>query len=230
MLFELDDAAVAVETTKVAERVRPETRKERQKREWTEIRSATDGYLDENAELLQAFRLRMRALFDAMQSRIPGPYSRRPNISLRLIAEGEPAAKLIVLPQFWRGSPGNRLDIGAHEIEFMQEKPVKANGQEGMQYQKRIGFTNELGSPPRVGSIYKSAVDDVKRAVATIRDFMMDSRAVLARGCDHCCICGWPLTDELSRSRGIGPECIKISDIIAVPLSPGSPTFISPED
>jgi hypothetical protein len=224
MLF--DEATVATETTTTPTRRREETRKEREKREWAEIRSATNGYLNENAELLQAFRLRMRALFDAMQSRVPGPYTRRPNISLRLIADGDPAAKLIVLPVLFRGSSEHRLDIDAHEIEFMQEKPVKANGQDGMQYQKRIDFTNEVGRPPRVNYIYKSAVDDARRVIATIRDFMADSRAVLARGCDNCCICGRPLSDELSRSRGIGPECIKSSDIIAVLIEPGTPSFL----
>jgi hypothetical protein len=35
---------------------------------------------------------------------------------------------------------------------------------------------------------------------------------VFARSHDSCCVCGRHLTDEQSRSRGIGPECIKTVD------------------
>lgn len=46
-------------------------------------------------------------------------------------------------------------------------------------------------------------------ALGTMEDYLRDPRAVLARSHDNCCCCGRGLTDELSMSRGIGPECIK---------------------
>jgi hypothetical protein len=80
-----------------------------------------------------------------------------------------------------------------------------------------------------VGSMYKSAEEDARRVVGTIREFLDDSRTVLARGYDHCCICGRGLTDELSRSRGIGPECIQKADIVAVLIGPSAAGFAVPE-
>jgi hypothetical protein len=56
--------------------------------------------------------------------------------------------------------------------------------------------------------IYPSAPRDAARVVETIHDFLDDAAAVFARSHDHCCICGRGLTDEVSRSRGIGPECV----------------------
>jgi hypothetical protein len=49
------------------------------------------------------------------------------------------------------------------------------------------------------------------QALQTIADYLADPATVFARSHGHCCICGRSLTDELSRSRGIGPECIKIT-------------------
>jgi hypothetical protein len=62
--------------------------------------------------------------------------------------------------------------------------------------------------------IYRSALDDAQRFIGTVREFLDNPGAVFARSHDACCICGRTLTDELSRSRGIGPECILKLDVI----------------
>jgi hypothetical protein len=74
---------------------------------------------------------------------------------------------------------------------------------------KQVAFSISTERPSSVGSIYRTAEADVRRAVEVMRDFLDDHSAVFARSHDHCCCCGKGLTDELSRSRGIGPECIK---------------------
>jgi hypothetical protein len=43
----------------------------------------------------------------------------------------------------------------------------------------------------------------------TMTDFIEDPEGVFARSADRCCLCGRSLTDEVSRGRGIGPECIQ---------------------
>jgi hypothetical protein len=53
-----------------------------------------------------------------------------------------------------------------------------------------------------------------------MRDFLDDHRTVFARSHDNCSCCGKALTDELSRSRGIGPECIKKLDWVAAQRLP----------
>src|SRR5262249_43717595 len=96
----------------------------------------------------------------------------------------------------------------------------------------RLKFHNIPGSVPQVGTIHKTAADDARRIIQTIRDFLDDSRAVLARSSDHCCVCGRGLTDELSRSRGIGPECFKRANIMAILAAdrhPNAPSFTQSE-
>ena len=140
-------------------------------------------------------------------------FERRPNISLRLIADGDTPSKVIVLPGFHKGHNSSTLLVQNHAIELLEQNTVKAKKDgvlvEGKQFQRRLTVKNHEDGPPDVGRIYPSALRDAHKVVGTIRDFLADRRAVLARNCDQCCICGRKLTDELSRSRGIGPECVQ---------------------
>jgi hypothetical protein len=204
-----------------------ESAKEKTRREWAEIRSAADDALRENAPILEAFRRRVTALFEAMRDGKEEPFKRRPNISLRLIALGDPRAKVNTLPHVRHDRTGGYLIPQNHTIELMEKKAVRVEDKDAEQLRCKLAFNN-TGDVPKVGSMYKSAVEDVRRIVATIRDFLDDSRAVLARDCDHCCICGRHLTDEVSRSRGIGPECILKTDVVAV-LAGDAEDFILPE-
>lgn len=38
--------------------------------------------------------------------------------------------------------------------------------------------------------------------------FVADPQSVIARNTNHCCCCGKPLHDAVSRARGVGPECL----------------------
>lgn len=44
----------------------------------------------------------------------------------------------------------------------------------------------------------------------TSKEFVLFPWQVLSRSKDHCCICGKNLTDEISRGRGIGPDCLRV--------------------
>jgi hypothetical protein len=206
---------------------------------WGAIRADVDRYLAANADVLGAFRDRLTGLFVAMRDALvkedKEPFRRRPNVSLRLIVAGEPAAKLIALPHVRHDRTGGYLIPWGHTIELMERRPLKLvhEGREAdtVQFLKKLDFQDTGPRAFRAGSLYRSAADDARRLVETIREFLGDARAVLSRGCDHCCICGRPLTDELSRSRGIGPECIRKADIVAVLLGDGqlAGTFVAPE-
>jgi hypothetical protein len=199
---------------------------------WKKIRSDADDFLRGNGAILDVFRDRLTPLFDSMRAD-KEPFKRRPNISLRLIAAGDPPAKVITLPGARFGRDGGCLIPSSHHVELLEQKEIKArhHGEEkdALQFSKKLSFANASDFPPTVGTVYKSAVEDARRVIETIRDFLDDSRAVLARGCDHCCICGRSLTDELSRSRGIGPECIRKADIVAALIGPEGSGFIVPE-
>jgi uncharacterized protein (TIGR02996 family) len=172
--------------------------------------SPSEALLADSAEVLEAFRVSLTALFAplevAARRRAAGPLRRRPPISLRLIAEGEPPAKLVVLPHATvygrRGQRAVRLDCARMDCDLVDTDSAGKS-----HVRLRVGLSPcaaHISWERLVG-----AADDARRVVETVRDFITDRRAVLARCHDHCCVCGRGLTDELSRGRGIGPECVQ---------------------
>jgi hypothetical protein len=179
------------------------------------IRTAADGVLADNAAILQAFRERTATLFRAMLKDAQQPFKRRPPVSLRLICEGDPPAKLIVHPDWDRYKKAVNPEFAC--CELLEERFVTVQGQRAKKLSERINFRigdkpQYLNHRPRVGLMHQTGVSDARRAIEVIREFVNDHRVIFARSHDHCCICGKALTDELSRSRGIGPECIKKLD------------------
>ena len=157
-------------------------------------------------ELLMRYGTAMLRLFAAMEGE-PSQHERRPNISLRLIAEGDPPAKLITLPGWDRIN--KTIDRDWLSCELLTETTVETKKGPAKQWMKVLAFGFGLGHPARVATLRKNALEDLERVLGTIRSFTLDHRSVLARARDNCAICGRVLTDELSRSRGIGPECIQ---------------------
>lgn len=45
--------------------------------------------------------------------------------------------------------------------------------------------------------------------VDIVKEFVLFPWLILGRSKDNCCCCGKPLMDETSRSRGVGPECLR---------------------
>jgi hypothetical protein len=180
--------------------------------DWTAIRAAADRTLEENAPLLQSFRSKVASLFRIMLEDSKPPFKRKPPISLRLICDGDPPAKLIVHPQWDRYDKTTNPEFVC--CELLQERFRTVGGQRVKQFGEQLAFNigdkpQYLNHRPRVGLMYETGELDARRAIKIIREFVDDHRVVFARSHDHCCICGKGLTDELSRSRGIGPECIK---------------------
>jgi hypothetical protein len=178
--------------------------------QWNELMGQFNALLASNANVLESFRVRMTTLFAplevAARKRADGPFKRKPPISLRLIMEGEQPSKLVVLPHHLvRGHRDQRivtLDCSRLDCELFD---TNAAGKSHVRFKMRL-------SPCKANVnrwSWKTAINDANRAIGTMRDFVTDRRKVLARSHDHCCVCGRHLTDELSRSRGIGPECIQ---------------------
>ncbi len=199
-------------------------RSEETRRKFAEVRTRANAVLESGRDALSVFRATLEGLFAGMAAERGGAFDRKPNISLRLIADGLPLLKLIVLPH-WSPRP-KRLDPRWLVCELVVEEDRTAPSGEVGKHRRRL-LTLEL-RPDRafVNLIHLTAEEDTRRVVATIRSFTEDSRAVLARSCDHCCICGRKLTDELSRGRGIGPECIKVAPLL---LALSGPSIIVPE-
>jgi hypothetical protein len=175
--------------------------------DWKAIRASSDRRLAENGPTLQAFREKVVTLFRAMLEGAEEPFKRRPPVSLRLICRGDPPAKLVVHPGWNPGAKTVNPDWAS--CELLQEDWGIAGGERVKAFGKQVTFGTGDERPVFLGTIRRTAEADVRRALNVMREFLDDHRAVFARSHDHCCCCGRALTDELSRSRGIGPECIK---------------------
>jgi hypothetical protein len=196
--------------------------------DWTAIRSAVNQALVDNAVLLQEFREKVTIVFRWMLEGSEKPFKRRPPVSLRLICGGKPFAKLIVHPGWNSVSKTIGLDWVA--CELLQETSLVVNYTPVRKFGNQVDFIIRVGCPSKVKSIYRTAETDVGRVVDVIRDFLDDHRAVFARSHDHCSCCGRALTDELSRSRGIGPECIKKIDAFGVKELPWNQLVVSEDE
>jgi hypothetical protein len=148
----------------------------------------------------------MEVLFHAVEGEAH-TYTRRPITGLRLITKGEPPSKLIALPAW--DSRGKTIDCSIIRCELMAEKSAVVGAHHVQKWD--VLFACRINSRGLHCNQfrYRTGLGDLDRVVSTIRDYQQDRRAVLARSYDHCSICQRKLTDGLSRSRGIGPECIR---------------------
>jgi hypothetical protein len=177
------------------------------KRQWEMIRAAAESVVADNTATLQAFRLKASTLFQVMLKEPQRPFKRRPSVSLRLICEGNPPAKLIVHPTWHRHT--NTINLSLVQCELLQECLQRVNGVEARKFDRQLELRLDPTDAVRLPLISRTALQDVRRAIDVMREFLDDHCIVFARSHDNCCCCGKGLTDELSRSRGIGPECIK---------------------
>jgi hypothetical protein len=190
---------------------------------WNRVWSEANDLLAKNAELLERFRAEMETLFRALEGD-KTTHSRKPQIGLRLIADGEPAGKVIIMPVWSRYR--KVLDCSQVTYRMLEERDVETDKGPGKKWSERIKISPSRGQL-KVVAIDNGDVDDVRRILSTLRSFLDDRRAVLARCHDRCAMCNRRLTDELSRSRGIGPECIRKLPWITAVLTQRS--IIEPE-
>jgi hypothetical protein len=186
------------------------------KAEWEVVRASAYQALSDNSRLIRGFKNKAAAMFTAMLEGKEQPYKRRPPVSLRLICTGDPLAKVVVHPG-WSSHHKAVLTDRVY-CELLQEEATKAFVRDGeekkevdaRQFSRQLSMSLEGPSTPSLSRFYYSSViRDVARIIEVMHDFLDDHRAVFARAHDNCCCCGKKLTDELSHSRGIGPECIK---------------------
>jgi hypothetical protein len=182
------------------------------RRVWTELGNALDAFLQEpeHLEIFREMRRRMEVFFRAAVADRE-PFQWRPPISLRLIVQGSQPAKLVIAPHLHRDRDGVYLRPETHCIELLEQVDVETKNGKAWHGERQLAIENTgyRRDVPTASRFSKNALADAARLVTTLRDFLTDHRTVLARSCDQCSICGKGLTDELSRARGIGPECIK---------------------
>lgn len=96
------------------------------------------------------------------------------------------------------------------ECVSLTEMPPQ-NGRPVLKHQKACKLRlNEAGELTWSGRWYpRFAPIAVHEFVNTVKGFILFPWQIFERSKDHCCCCRKPLTDETSRSRGIGPECLQ---------------------
>jgi hypothetical protein len=162
--------------------------------------------LEAHKEVLDRFHRMARDYFQLRDTR--EPYARRPPLSMRLLAQGEPAARLVVMPEYDRGT--RRMCPGILRLEMLVGSSCQDAG--GILYARRdwkIRLRLLVGWCGCTGQVIRDGPEALRRLIGLVQEFVATPTKTFARSSDHCCLCGKPLTDELSRARGIGPECLK---------------------
>ena len=84
------------------------------------------------------------------------------------------------------------------------------NGRPVLQHQRACKLrVNEAGQLSWSSWTYRYAPIAVHEFVNTANDFILFPWQIFSRSKDRCCCCGKRVTDDISRSRGIGPECLR---------------------
>ena len=154
---------------------------------------------------------------------------RKPTWALRLHHQ---CGQTVILKPQW-----NRKQVGTDKVEFELWEPLTVNDQL-VPTRQLAGVINEEGlrltqhklrglenkSPKNVtreefehirAKSKEQAMEQAESVKDALAEFARDPGAVMARSSDHCCICGKALTDERSKARGIGPECMKFFNFLA---------------
>src|SRR6202453_2190578 len=132
---------------------------------------------------------------------------RRPNLACRL-RQGE--WTFVCKPFTHRRSLGYRDDKG--RIVYEVTVDPQSITVEGVDDNKRCGLAVQLHATrlPKVKCArwsYLRGQQAIEDFVALVAEFPRNPESVFARSPTHCCLCAKRLTDGISRSRGIGPEC-----------------------
>jgi hypothetical protein len=137
-------------------------------------------------------------------------FTRRPSIGFKLPVDGLPPAHLAITPKWLKGNLRRKIHgrLVTSEICLeLVETNIKAFGQDrpNREMSLRVNPTHCVCS-----RYYPSRWQEpLERIVTTVELFLQDPFAIFARSSDNCCVCGRGLTDGLSRSRGVGPECYR---------------------
>lgn len=160
---------------------------------------------DGNRELLERFRVTCSELFELQVDRKEKPFSRKPPIGLRFRLASD---KLLVCsPNFHYAS--KQVLCGSQTVELIRQERKECAGKEMFRPVKQmiIGLTEER---IRLQRWFRSSLADDSLLVLTGIERFIQSPCDLLQDMSHCAICGRALTDGLSRSRGVGPECIEV--------------------
>lgn len=128
-------------------------------------------------------------------------FTRRPPLSLTIPAAGDPIGWLIVYPGW--DKKAKYLHHHHINIELMVERVA---GKPTSEMEIRIPCCMFI--EPHSWSILWGE-EGISRVTEAASAFLHDPLATFTKAVGHCCICRHKLKDEVSKARGIGPECLR---------------------
>jgi hypothetical protein len=132
-------------------------------------------------------------------------YIVRPNIGLRLLTPDQ-AQTLAVRPGWRKGRRDGDVRIrGVLQLDRVELELLT----KGRLTMRIILVEGQPAEPRRVVLDPELRRHGLRSLVAVCHGFLMDPQVVMARSSDNCVNCGKGLSDDVSRTRGIGPECIR---------------------
>jgi hypothetical protein len=133
-------------------------------------------------------------------------YTRKPPIALRL-RDAETPSLVAATPSWSRY--GRKLNCEEVRVEVLREQKVTTkDGKEKFLLDCPLAVVFAPAWPPRLCR-YGLDPDCDSTLASIVQAFLADPLQVTRRSTNNCCICGRGLTDGASKSRGIGPECLK---------------------
>jgi hypothetical protein len=175
-----------------------------------------DGILAANRQIITATGELLSTIFKAEEDGHGKPtdgYWRRPPIGVRL----EIGDRYLTATPGYNAHHNKRQADGSYSAvpgELHLEKVnievlIKANTLRG----KRLMLSAKINEDGATLHRWRLDADATKMYVTfmldTFKGLLADPYNVFAENSDHCSCCGKTLTDAVSMTRGIGPECIK---------------------
>jgi Family of unknown function (DUF6011) len=176
------------------------------------IRPNADTFENCRAFVAPFFEHRKQAIAQKQEGLPEGvEFRQRPVIALRLF---DSKLDKIVIRPCWTSKASSGYQIGgtlnpqAITLELLRDHPISRGSRLDMRISPVIPRAWRISTKTQVN------MDNVKYVVDRLKDFLADPEAFFVRRGNwcKCCCCGKDLTDQLSVSRGIGPECIKVFD------------------
>ena len=165
------------------------------------IRTQDKDVLDDILRDLGILKLRDNCVsffLEASQGKI---YSRTPSLALRLPHKDY----VIVVKPTTTHAGGVMVDDRGVLIECLK----RCNDANGNNFPVRMLGVRVGTSAQKTRWYLDGKSDEAAMALVEMaRSFLADPQSVIARNTDNCCCCGKALRDEVSRARGVGPECL----------------------
>jgi hypothetical protein len=173
------------------------------KRRSQEICERLNARLKDASADLEAFRKLAGGYFAEVAA--VHDYQRRPSLAIRLAIPGDPPARLIMAPGW------NRREHFLMSYSPMLSLSVARPGEDN-ELQRHVHLAVRYGGWGWVASRWQigpSSDADFDRLLAGVQQFVATPWGAFCQSASRCCICWKVLKDELSRARGIGPECYR---------------------